>query len=236
MWTADALSSEARPFRRDVWRVVEFQHRSATMRLTDTLEDQALLEDILEDSKPPLPPSARNLDFLLFTPFRYVTYPHGSRFRRSGDLRGVYYASETVTTAVAEAAWGAWLFFRESPETILPENPLRKTAFSVLCRTERYLDLTLPPLGRDRKVWTSPEDYSGCQALADEARTANLDVIGYRSVRDPEEGKNAAILIPDLFRGRRVKDSQTWELLVRRAGVRAWCDLPALRREYEFPG
>ncbi|WP_321394793.1 RES family NAD+ phosphorylase [Emcibacter sp.] len=234
MWTADALSSEARSYRRDIWRLVEFQHKSATMRLTDTLEDQALLEDILEESKPALPVYARTLDFLLFTPFRYVTYPHGSRFRRAGDLRGVYYASETVTTAVAEAAWGAWLFFRDSPETVLPENPLRKTAFSVLCRTDRLIDLALPPLDRDAETWMSPEDYSGCQIVAETAREAAIDVIGYRSVRDPEGGKNVAVLTPDLFRGRKVKDSRTWEFLVRRPGVRAWCDLPAHSREYRF--
>jgi hypothetical protein len=58
MWTPAALSSEARPYGGDLWRVVEAQHRAATMRLVDTLEEQALLEELIEEAKPPLPPEA----------------------------------------------------------------------------------------------------------------------------------------------------------------------------------
>ena len=57
MWTADALSSEARGYRGSVWRIVEAQHRISTMRLTDTLEEQATLERLLDESKPAIPDS-----------------------------------------------------------------------------------------------------------------------------------------------------------------------------------
>ena len=43
-----------------VWRAVEAQHRIATMKLVDnSLPDQAILEKILEESKPPVPEEAR---------------------------------------------------------------------------------------------------------------------------------------------------------------------------------
>jgi len=51
--------------------VVEAQHTASTMRLVDSLEEQASLELVLEESKPPLPPEARRLHYLLATPFRY---------------------------------------------------------------------------------------------------------------------------------------------------------------------
>ena len=41
------------------------------MSLVDTLEEQALLEEVLDDSKPAVPEDCRNLHYLLFTPFRY---------------------------------------------------------------------------------------------------------------------------------------------------------------------
>ncbi|WP_138379248.1 RES family NAD+ phosphorylase [Luteithermobacter gelatinilyticus] len=238
MWTAGALSSEARSYSHDIWRFVEFQYKTATMRLVDhDPGDQAVLEDILEDSKPAIPAGAEGLHFLLFTPFRYQAYPTGSRFRRVGDLRGVYYASETVETALAEAAWHTRLFFQESPETLLPQQPLLKTAFPVLCRTDRFLNLTLPPLDRDRALWTSAEEYGACQDLADQARLAQMEAIGYESVRDAGGGLNVAALSPEIFRGRRIDSqrSMTWHLLVHATGVEAWCDLPTLRVSFEFP-
>jgi len=79
-WTPHALESEARANARVLWRVVEAQHTASTMRLTESLEEQAALEAVLEESKPALPPNVRSLHYLLATPFRYR--PHsGSRFR-----------------------------------------------------------------------------------------------------------------------------------------------------------
>ena len=65
---------------RDLWRGVEAQHQVATMRLVDDLREQELLEQLLEASKPPLPPDASAAHYLLSTPFRYVS-PWPSRFR-----------------------------------------------------------------------------------------------------------------------------------------------------------
>ena len=55
IWTPAALSSEARPFAGPVWRFVEAQHRVSTLKLVDTLDEQALLEELLEENKPVLP-------------------------------------------------------------------------------------------------------------------------------------------------------------------------------------
>ncbi|HFD15188.1 MAG TPA: RES domain-containing protein, partial [Rhodospirillales bacterium] len=55
IWTADALSSELRPWRGMGWRLVEAQHRVATLPLVDTLEEQELLERLIEETEPPVP-------------------------------------------------------------------------------------------------------------------------------------------------------------------------------------
>jgi hypothetical protein len=60
------------------------------MKLTDNAAEQALLERLIEDSKPPIPLECRHLDFLLFTPFRYAPYPQGVAVQARGtDARGV---------------------------------------------------------------------------------------------------------------------------------------------------
>ncbi len=120
------------------------------MALVDTLEEQALLEQVLDDSKPAVPEDCRKLHYLLFTPFRYgAAYPRGSRFRRVGLTPGVFYASLQATTAVAEMAFWRLMFYAESPETPWPANPGEYTAFSVRFSSPKGLDLTRPPLNRD---------------------------------------------------------------------------------------
>src|SRR5687768_18371504 len=108
------------------------------MALVDTLEEQALLEQVLDESKPSIPKECRHLHYLLFTPFRYgAPYPRGSRFRRAGFTPGVFYASQTVATAVAEMAVFRLLFFADSPATPWPNNAIEHTVFQTRFRTSR---------------------------------------------------------------------------------------------------
>ena len=202
-WTPDALSSEARSYARNLWRVVEAQHRSSTMRVTDTLEEQAILEDLIEEVKPPIPPACRGLHYLLYTPFRYAPYPHGSRFRRARQRDGAFYASERVETAIAETAFYRLLFHLEAPAARLPVRPTEHTAFRVRAATDRLIDLTAPPLARDAALWRHPVDYGPCQDLADAARGAGLHAIRYASVRDPAASRQRRAACPRGVRGPR---------------------------------
>jgi len=234
IWTRVALSSEFRPFAGPCWRLVEAQHRVSTLKLTDTLAEQALLEELIEDAKPAIPPDCRHLDFLLATPFRYgAIYPHGSRFRRAGRTLGVYYAAEDPKTAVAEMAFYRLLFFAESPATPWPRDAAEYTAFSAEVATERLLDLTEPPLIADAEIWTDRVDYQGCQAFADAAREADGDVIRYRSVRDPAGGSNLAILLCRAFARPAPIERQSWRIRLSASGAQALCEFP--RQALEFP-
>ena len=190
------------------------------MALVDTLEEQAELEQVLEESQPRVPEECRNLHYLLFTPFRYgAPYPRGSRFRRVGLTPGVFYASMQSKTAVAEMAFWRLLFYAESPDTPWPANPGEYTAFSVRFSTGKGLDLTRPPLNRDAEQWTDPTDYSHCQALADTARAAQVQMLRYQSARAP--GLNVALLTCAAFASREPTDLHRWRIQVGATGVRA---------------
>lgn len=233
IWTRVALSSEFRHLKGACWRLVEAQHRVSTLKLTDTLAEQALLEDLIEETKPAIPPECRHLDFLLATPFRYgAIYPTGSRFRRAGRTPGVYYAAENPRTAVAEMAFYRLLFFAESPATPWPSDAAEYTAFSAAIVTERLLDLTKDPLAADSVIWTDRTSYSECQAFADVARTADADVIRYESVRDPVKGCNLAILMCRAFSNPAPLERQTWRIRLGRSGIQALCEYP--REAVEF--
>lgn len=214
------------------WRMVEAQHRASTMKLVDTLAEQALLDSLVDAAKPPLPPDCRHLHYLLATPFRYgAPYPSGSRFRRAGMTPGVFYASRTVDTAVAEMTFHRLLFFAESPTTPWPEDAGDYTAFSVRVRTAAGLDLTASPLNGARAKWAHPTDYEPCQRLAEAAREAGLDVLRYPSARDAS-GINQAVLACCAFASREPLERQTWRIHLGTHGVRAICDFPESRLEF----
>jgi hypothetical protein len=233
IWTPAALSSERRSHESDCWRLVEAQHKVSTLKLTDTLAEQALLEDLLEGTKPRLPPEARDLHYLMAAPFRYGSiYPSGSRFRRAGRTLGVFYGAERPQTAVAEMAFHRLLFYAESPMTPWPTNAAEYTAFNAPARSAATLDLTAPPLDRDQTMWTDLQNYEPCQALAEQAREAGADLIRYRAVRDPKGGCALALLTPAPFVGREPVKFETWRMRVGPFGVQALREFPVER--YEF--
>lgn len=85
IWIPDALRSERSPVKKTYWRCVEAQHVVSTLQLVDTLDEQRLLEDILENTKPPVPPECEGLHYLYMTPFRYGLYPNALDFDGPGQ-------------------------------------------------------------------------------------------------------------------------------------------------------
>ncbi len=232
IWTRDALRSELRGWRGKAWRLVEAQHRVSTLKLVDSLAEQAILEDILETTKPPVPEACRGLDYLLSTPFRYRPYPHGSRFRRAGFTPGVWYGAERAETAVAEMVFYRFLFFAEAPDVPFPDGAADYTGFAVPLATDAALDLTAPPLDRDAAGWTDPTEYGPCQTLADTAREAGCLLLRAPSVRDPKRGTTLAVLSCAVFAAKAPTDRQTWRIKVGPSGAQAIREHPA--RGIEF--
>jgi RES domain len=216
-WTPRALASEARAYARTLWRVVEAQHTASTMRLVDSLGEQATLELILEDSKPALPPAVRKLHYLLATPFRYR--PHlDSRFRAPLD-GGVWYGAEALRTALAEKSYWRLRFLLDSPGT--PDlKAVPHTAFQAAVHSGAALDLTRAPLVRERAAWTHPTSYAATQAFAAQARAAGAQLIRYESVRDPEHAACVAVLNPAAFGRGKPRGQESWFIAASRERVR----------------
>ena len=69
-------------------------------------------------------------------------------------------------------------------------------------------------------------DYASCQMFADIARAAEIEIIRYASVRDPENGINLALLTCRAFAKPKPIDRQTWHIRLSEAGVQAICESP----------
>lgn len=193
--------------------MVEAQHIVATSKIVDTRAEQELLEDILEERKPPVPSEAVGLHYLLFSPFRYETRPPaGSRFRAEHD-GGVFYAAETVRTAAAEVGYWRWRFLQDT-SGLERLQPCSFTAFRVLIKT-RCIDLRSPPFSADASQFQHPTDYSVPQALGRMARQADIGAILYQSVRDPESRYCIAVLTPLEFAAKKPDTAtQTWMMTI----------------------
>ena len=200
----------------EVWRAVEAQHRIATMVLVDSVDEQALLEHLLDVSKPPLSIEQRSLHWLLFTPFRYPPLPSGSRFRAPNDP-GVFYGAEQRRSACAELGYWRWRLLLDSPALNAIE-PMPQTVFKTPLYG-RAIDLRQPPYATDSAHWTHPRDYQACQNLAQQARGANIQILRYESVRDPQHGGCVALLSHTGFAADAPTEHQTWMLAVQRERV-----------------
>jgi len=194
-----------------VWRAVESQHVVSTMRLVEhNLADQAILENILEASKPPVPEGARGKHWLIATPFRYTPPPPGSRFRAPHDP-GVFYAAFEHRTACTEIGYWRWRFVQDSAGlSTLAAKPMSLFAADVKAVA---VDLRKPPLSRQRRAWTDPDSYAETQALARKVRAQDIEAIVYESVRDPEHGGAVAVLAPKPLTGP-IGNPQSWFLTI----------------------
>jgi hypothetical protein len=111
-WIPQSLAEHEHGLESDVWRAMDTQDAVATLRLVDTLDELVVLEQLLANSLPPLPPNSGHLPPLLSTPFRY-TSPHPSRFR-AAQSPGLWYGADAPEAACAEVGYWRWRFLMDS--------------------------------------------------------------------------------------------------------------------------
>lgn len=216
-------ADDLRPFRKSLWRIIEGQARSSTLRLVDTFDEHDTLEAMLEDAKPPVPDDCAHLDYRFWSPFRYGRYPTSSRFRRAGKTPGVWYGSEEPLTAMAETIWGNLRFYAASPGTPYPRKPVDYTGVQADIASPFALDLTAAPWSDD-PAWMDPAEYEPCLKLAEDARAAGAEIIRYASVRHPDHSPNAAVLTCAAFQQPAPIGLQSWGVLYREEAARAYCE------------
>jgi hypothetical protein len=211
-----------------LWRGVEAQHVVSTMRLADSLQEQRLLEDLLEASKPPLPPGCADRHYLVFTPFRYRS-PVASRFRRPHDP-GVWYGADDLRTACAEVAYWKWRFLMDSEGLAADALQTEHSFFQAQARG-KCVDLTGSPWKAASPAWRDTSDFSDCHALSEAARERDLAWIRYASAR-LAEGICGAVLKPDALSIPRPLEQQTWACKTTAAG--AYLQRAGQADRYEF--
>ena len=189
-------------------RIVENQEDVATLRITENLADQARLEMLIEDSKPPPPaPGSAGLHFLLSTPFRYPPLRHGSRFGGRFEP-GLFYGSQERRTCLRECAYYRLLFWHDMAAP--PPNPLRArhTLFSAAVSSQRCVDLRARPYDTLQHELRDPVSYRYTQRLGSQLRAVETEVLLFASARGP--GTNVALYMPSAFAARAPRQQSAW--------------------------
>jgi len=215
IWTRCAGASEIRPLGLSPWRVVEAQHQVSTRKLVDSAEEQILLEELIDRTKPPYTTPPR-LHYLLATPFRYPPLRHGSRFGRRRE-RGIWYGSVTRRAAFAEVSYYRLLFL-EGTTASLDSVTTQLTAFTVRARSARGIDLTAPPFDVYKRAIASPTKYDATQPLGSAMREANVELFRFPSAREPG-GVNVGVFSADAFGNAKPRGFETWHCTATRHRV-----------------
>jgi len=215
-----------------VARLVESQEQVATNSLVNTLAEQALLEEMLEATKPPPPEGTAGLHYLLLTPFRYPPLRYGSRFG-SRTEPSLFYGSRQVDTVLAESAYYRFVFWQGMD--VPPDAPLksRHTVFHAEIHTEHGLRLQDPPFDAYATELQSPSSYAATQTLGHALREHGTAAIEYRSARSIDGGLNVALFTPTALASRRPDQQVEWLCETRSDLVRYYSH--ELRELRQFP-
>lgn len=191
-------------------RIVESQEQVATNRLTDGLDEQFLLEQMLESVKPEMPKDSDDLHYLLSTPFRYPPLPWGSRFGRRFEP-SLFYGSRSIKTTLAETAFYRFIFWH-GMTTPPPSKKLitQHTVFSARYYTSQGMRLQEEPFKQHRDILQHPSDYQACQLLGSMMRKNGIKGFEYYSARCRDDGTNVALFKPSALISREPFDQQAW--------------------------
>ncbi|WP_166264143.1 RES family NAD+ phosphorylase [Marinobacter caseinilyticus] len=182
MRLTDRIEAAVSTFQGELFRVVESQEEVATTQLVDNLAEQAVLEDMIELSKPPRPESTAKLHYLLATPFRYPPLRYGSRFGRPYE-KSLFYGGTSIEAALVESAFYRFVFLRDVVVPFAAPLKSEHLLFSARYLAQRGIKLQASEWRAEQDELTDPGHYDYCQNLGSTMRNMGIDAFQYPSAR-----------------------------------------------------
>lgn len=191
--------------------------------MLSTLDEHAVLEKLLEESKPLLPDETSSFHYLLRTPFRYPPLLHGSRFGQCHEA-SIFYGSLSIETVLFESAYYRLVFWQGM--TVPPKDQIHAdhTLFSANYACSTGIKLHLPPFDVWQAKLTDCCSYAVTQALGSAMRSAGVDAFEFTSARDPNKKLNVALCTPSAFVNSSPSSYQRWTSETTADGVVFFCN------------
>lgn len=210
IWDACNGAQQIRPLAGTVHRLVESQEEIATLGYVDTLNEQALLESMLDNSKPIYREDLTAYHYLLSTPFRYPPLKWGSRFGAVNEP-SLFYGGKTINVTLAESAYYRFIFWNSmSGIPIKPQIKSEHSLFSVNYQSPHGINLQQAPFDHYKKEISSPSQYSQSQPLGSAMRAAGVEVFEYASARDPQQETCVGLFTAHAFKTQKPNNMSTW--------------------------
>ena len=217
LWNLCEGTKHIRSISVNPWRVVEAQHLLSSRDLVDTTQEHDILEQLLEESKPPI---TKEKNYLIFTPFRYPPLNYGSRFGRTYEP-SIWYGSLDIQTAFAEVAYYQLLFQKNtSAELNYIETSL--TAFNTSINTSKGIDLTEYPFNQYTQKISEKTNYQYSQELGSSMREAAVEAFIFFSARAKNKSKNVAAFTAEVFSKKNnqyIHCQQVWKCIANKQAV-----------------
>ena len=165
------LEAHLQPLTGAVVRITDRQGYQASERWTDSLQEQARLEALIDTVKPPAPAGQHRL---LTTPFRYPPLRSGSRFT-AADQRELFYGARGLGTVLAERAFHALRLLEGSPLPVGKVIQREQTSFQVEIAVQRGLQLQHCLSAAELAAVTDACSYQASQALGRQMRQLDVE-------------------------------------------------------------
>lgn len=193
-----------------LYRLVESQEQIATLGYVDTLDEQALLESMLEVSKPIYKEDLTAYHYLLSTPFRYPPLKWGSRFG-SANEPSLFYGGTTINVTLAESAYYRFIFWNSmSGKPIKQQIKSEHSLFTVGYKSSKGVSLQTAPFDQYEQEISHPNQYQQSQQLGSAMRAAGVEVFEYPSARDPQKENCVGLFTARAFKNKKPNNMTLW--------------------------
>ena len=191
-------------------RLVESQEQIATLGYVDTLDEQAVLESMLEGSKPIYKEDLNSYHYLLSTPFRYPPLKWGSRFGETTEP-SLFYGGNTINVTLAESAYYRFVFWNSMSGTPIKQHiKSEHSLLSVNYQSSKGIRLQQAPFNQYKHDINHPSSYTQSQQLGAAMRAAGVEVFEYTSARDPQQETCVGLFTARAFKTKKPNNMSQW--------------------------
>ncbi|WP_144393939.1 RES family NAD+ phosphorylase [Pleionea sediminis] len=220
LWQAVKGSHSIVPLTMKLYRVVESQEQVATTLITETKDEQNILEQLIEESKPKQDKELSDRHYLIKTPFRYPPLKYGSRFGSVWEP-SLFYGSQTVECALAEVAYYRFRFLcdMENSESLTKHNiQSYHSSFYVNTQSDFGIQLHKQPFSDYRTELRSVLSYTVTQQIGSDMRDSGVLLFSFESARQ-EGGINGAAFHHSVIRSRSPMKLESWQCLTQQKRI-----------------
>lgn len=210
VWAKVGGENYIQPIGGEIFRLVESQEQVATYSLIGDLEEQSVLEELIDEAKPPNKSGTESLHYLLSTPFRYPPLQWGSRFGGRFEP-SIFYGGCSKESTLSESAYYRFIARLSIDASALEKSIMSEhLMFSVGYRVSKGVKLNEKPFNEYASLLTDPVDYRCTQQLGTFMRDAGVEAFEYASARDDKNRACVGIFGPEHFTQNKPIKQEKW--------------------------